>query len=375
MKNYFAKLHYAKSLSLTDRLVSSLLVVPSVCYSAVASLRNWFYETRVLKSYNVNAFVVSVGNLTTGGTGKTPVVCALAEYLSGVEGKRVAVVSRGYGGKLSNKQINVVSDGKQFFYSAELAGDEPYLMARSLKGVAVVTSKDRVAAAEYAVKHFGAEIIVLDDGYQYRRLNRDFNVCVVDGFKIFGNERVLPGGPLRENIAGISRADSVLVTYKNTSVVTQASCCFVENVCKKHGKQVFTSFINPAGPFKSYEFDELQNDKVFYAFTGIGQPESFYQSLANLGLKVTKTRTFADHHPYSESDLVDMLNEAVAVGANAFITTEKDSVKVLEVLLALAKQDKKYDKIPVYEIKLKLVIEDLIKELIEQYEKDFSNKV
>lgn len=374
MKNYLTKLHYAKSLSVKDGLVSSLLVVPSAFYSSVVSLRNWLYEARVLKSYSVNAFVVSIGNLTTGGTGKTPVVCALAEYLSRVEGKKVAVISRGYGGKLSNKQINVVSDGNQVFYSAEMAGDEPYLMARSLKGVAVVTSKDRVAAAEYAVKHFGAEIIVLDDGYQYRRLKRDFNVCLVDGFKLFGNQRVLPGGPLREDTSGVQRADAVLVAYKNTNVAAQESSDFVENVCSKYGKQVCTSFINPAGPFKSYDFDE-PSGKVFYAFTGIGQPESFYESLAGLGLKVLKTRTFADHHPYSESDLVDMLEEAAAFGANALITTEKDSVKVLEVLSALAKQDKKYDKIPVYEIKLKLVIEDLIKELIEKYEKDFSNKV
>ena len=153
------------------------------------------YDKRLIRPKKDDAFVISVGNFTTGGVGKTPVVAEIARYFVD-KGERVAIVSRGYGGKLNNKNVNVISDGINLYHKADMAGDEPYWLAVNLDGCAVITCKNRVKSAEFAIKELGVTTIILDDGFQYRKLKRDLNVLLVDSEKMFGNEKLLPQCPL-----------------------------------------------------------------------------------------------------------------------------------------------------------------------------------
>ena len=211
LKTQITKIHYDKSCS---GVLYNLLGIGAFFYTLVVKLRNTLYDREILKSYSVDAQVISVGNLTTGGVGKTPVVAGIAKYLI-EQGEKVCIISRGYGGRLSNKNVNVISDGINLFYKAQDAGDEPYWLAVNLDGCAVLTCKDRVKAANYAIKELGVTKIILDDGFQYRRLRRDINILLIDSEKQFGNRKLLPQGPLRESFEGMNRVDKILVVSKN----------------------------------------------------------------------------------------------------------------------------------------------------------------
>ena len=200
MKKYFNKIHYSENLKLQDKLFKSILAVFSMPYFAGVSLRNFLYSKNILKKVKLPAYVISVGNLTTGGTGKTPITIEIAKYIKDKFHKKVAVLSRGYGGKLSGNEVNVVSDGKNILLSPYRAGEEPWLIASKLNGVVVLTGKDRAKLGKYAIKNFGAEILILDDGFQHIKLERDLNILVVDAHKKFGNGMLLPSGPLREPV-------------------------------------------------------------------------------------------------------------------------------------------------------------------------------
>ena len=211
LKTEITKLHYDKNAKSIP-----ILTFLSFFYNAASSVKNFLYDKNIIKPKHVNACVISVGNITTGGVGKTPVVSEIAKYLIG-KGKRVAIVSRGYGGKLSNKQINVISDGNTIFYDAKLAGDEPYWLALNTKNSIVITSKNRYKASKYAIENFNATHIILDDGFQHRKLKRDLDIVLIDSEKQFGNEKVLPAGPLRENFEAFKRINKIVVVSKNTN--------------------------------------------------------------------------------------------------------------------------------------------------------------
>ena len=182
-KSKITQLHYDKN---AEGFFVDLLEFFSLFYGLVSKLRNNLYDNGILKEEKVNANVISVGNLTTGGVGKTPVVMALAKYFV-EKGEKVAVITRGYGGKLSNKKVNVISDGINLFQTAEKAGDEAYLLAVNLNMCAILTCKDRVKAAKYAIDKLNVTKIILDDGFQHRRIHRDLNLLLVDSEMRFGN--------------------------------------------------------------------------------------------------------------------------------------------------------------------------------------------
>uniref|UniRef100_UPI004028A91E tetraacyldisaccharide 4'-kinase n=1 Tax=Candidatus Scatousia sp. TaxID=3085663 RepID=UPI004028A91E len=211
LKSEITKIHYNKD---AKGIFIKILEFASIFYGMGSGLKNFLYDKNILKPKNVNAFVISVGNITTGGVGKTPVVAEIAKYLYS-QGEKTAIISRGYGGKLSNKQINLISDGKKIYYNANLAGDEPFWLAENSKGTVVITSKNRYAAAEYAIKEFGATHIILDDGFQHRKLYRDIDIVLSDSEKGFGNEKLLPAGPLREGSEAFKRIDKLVIVSKN----------------------------------------------------------------------------------------------------------------------------------------------------------------
>ena len=212
LKTEITKLHYNKE---AKGFLFNLLKFCSLFYGAGSSFKNFLYDKSILKPAKANVYVISVGNLTTGGVGKTPVVAEIAKYFV-EQGEKPAIISRGYGGKLNNKKINVISDGINLYHKADMAGDEPYWLAVNLNMCAVLTCSNRAKAAKYAIEKLGATKIILDDGFQHRKLHRDLNLVLVDFEKMFGNENLLPAGPLREGTEGFKRIDKLIIVSKNT---------------------------------------------------------------------------------------------------------------------------------------------------------------
>ena len=335
IKTEITKIHYTKK---PEGLLFSLLTFCSFFYGIGSGFKNFLYDKKFLKPKKVNAYVISVGNFTTGGVGKTPVVAEIAKYLI-EKGDRVAIISRGYGGKLDNSNVHVISDGINLYYKADMAGDEPYWFAVNLNMCAVLTCADRYKAAKYAVENFGVTKIILDDAFQHRKIFRDLNIVLADSEKMFGNEKLLPAGPLRESLSGFNRVDKMLIVSKN---VDHSNAEWI-------AKEMEQSF--PAGAAKTVSIVKIEPDYIYNIVTGehlhkgceitalsaIGQPEQFYKFLES-DFQIKNKVTFDDHHQYTLSDINNI--------EGVIVTTEKDAVK----LAVLNRPD-------IYALKLKTVLD------------------
>lgn len=333
LKTEITKLHYNK-----EAKGIFLLDFASLFYGVASGLKNKLYDKNILKPKKVDAFVISVGNITTGGVGKTPVVSEIAKsYIE--KDEKVAIVSRGYGGKLSNKNINVISDGEKIYYDAKLAGDEPFWLTKNTKGAIVITTKNRYAGAQYAIEKFGAKTIILDDGFQHRKLHRDLDIVLMDSKMGFGNEKLLPAGPLREGLEAFSRIDRLVIVSKDVDH-TRA-----EKLAKIYSKKMkVPTFVCRTEPDYVYNIktgEHLADGTEVTALCAIGQPEQFYAFLKNYNIK--ETISFDDHHSYIEDEIPQGI----------IITTEKDAVKM---------QD--FNRNDIYALKLKIVID--VKELLNE---------
>ena len=312
IKTEITKIHYNKQ---ARGFLFRLLEFCSIFYGLGSWLKNKLYDNNFFKSEIVDAFVISVGNITTGGVGKTPVVSEIAKYLLS-NGEKVAIISRGYGGALPNKQINVISDGKEIFYNARLAGDEPYWLAQNTEGVIVITSKNRVKAAKYAIEKYNITKIILDDGFQYRKLYRNIDIVLSDSEKMYGNEKLLPAGPLREGKEAFNRIDNMVIVSKNTDHSRAEKLAKI--TAKKMNIQTTICYTEPDYVYNIKTGEILKENTEATAVSAIGQPEQFYKFLSNY--KITNTKTFDDHHQYKAADLP----------SGTIITTEKDAVKMKE---------------------------------------------
>jgi len=342
-----AKLHYNKD---AKGGLFSFLKFCSMFYAIGSGLKNRLYDNGMLKPKKVDAFVISVGNLTTGGVGKTPVVAQIAKYLID-KGEKVAIVSRGYGSKLNNSKINIISDGKKIFFDAALAGDEPFWLADNVDGACVITTKNRYDGAKYAVENFGCTKIILDDGFQHRKLHRDLNIVLIDSEMGFGNENLLPAGPLREGLEAFNRIDKLVIVSKNTDHTRAEK--YAKIMGKKLKKDTVVCYTEPDFAYNILKPEEIlpkacqpnnenSQDKKTLAFSAIGQPKQFYKFLTEFD--VEKTVDFDDHHNYTQLDVDKLLSS----GSKTFITTEKDAGK----LIGLDFKDAK-----VYALKLKTTLD------------------
>ncbi len=294
----------------------------SSLYGLGVGARLGLYRAGVLKPRRLSCGVISVGNITVGGSGKTPITMFIASYLK-ERGAKVAVVSRGYGG--TQKGLAVVGDGKDVLLGAREAGDEPVLMARRLEGVPVITGADRYSAGLFAMERFGAEVIVLDDGFQHIALHRDLNILLMDGGMSLSRARLLPAGPLREPVSAIGRAHLVLV--KGGCLTTEDS-----ELVSRYGLMRAGFTYRPRGltdllSGKSLEVEALRN-RPLLALSAIAGPGSFFGTLEGLGLNVVGTMTYPDHHAYGPQDIEAVREKMDRTGAEAIITTEKDGVKL-----------------------------------------------
>jgi tetraacyldisaccharide 4'-kinase len=304
----------------------------SMLYGAVTRTRLSLYRRGTFQTTKLDRPVISIGNITTGGTGKTPLVEYVARAIAS-QGNKVCILTRGYGRKDAHLQV-IVSDGYGVLASPSEAGDEPYLLATKLTGqAAVISSADRIAAGQEAIKDFGTEVFVLDDGFQHLRLARDLNIVCIDATNPWGGGRLLPYGRLRESLDGLRRADSVVLT--RCDQVESVAALREEVVKLTGGRPIFESRMRPLRVVSLKNGPEIALPGRVGAFCAVGNPTSFFKSLTSLGYELGLVRAFADHHAYSQSD-VDALNQlARQTGASALITTAKDAVKLKGMAFSL----------------------------------------
>jgi tetraacyldisaccharide 4'-kinase len=300
-------------------------------YSLVMVLRAFLYRKNIfLRSRHLPIPVISIGNLTMGGTGKTPMVRYVTRLLLG-KGFRPAIISRGYGGKAADK-VNIVSNGTTMLLSPDMAGDEPFMLGEALPGVPVLTGHERARAAIHAIREFGVNHIVMDDGFQHLALRRDLDLVLFSGRTLLGNGRVFPGGVLREPVSALGRAHAFVVTGVDSANRDRAENFqrWLQKIFPE--KPVFTGEYLPAGIWhskkdKACTLAEAREMPVF-AFAGIANPDSFRQTLLQEGFFLAGFKEFKDHHGYTAQEVTDLVAAALAQGARALITTEKDFVKL-----------------------------------------------
>jgi len=307
------------------RAVGPILIPLSALYGKGMWLRARLYRTARLTVHRLPCPVISVGNLTMGGTGKTPTVIFLARFLRDA-GRRPAVISRGYRGHAGGRS-NVVSDGHKLLMGCREAGDEPVLLAKSLAGTPVLTGRNRVDPGREAVERFGSDVILLDDGFQHLSLAREMDIVLIDSRSGLGNGRVLPAGPLREPPDALARADAVLLTKWDG----HGGPCPGESVVGLwnptapvfHARYRARALVDAAGNQTSVQ--ALKGTKVSVV-AGLADPDYFLSTLCSLGAQVVEARLFADHYPYPERIITRI--RGMARKADCIITTEKDMIKL-----------------------------------------------
>jgi len=272
--------------------------------------------------------VISVGNITLGGTGKTPLTIFIAQMLAEM-GEKPAIVSRGYKRKDESRLV-VASDGEKVIEDAGLTGDEPLEMALALRGRAsVICDSNRVRGAAYAAERLNASVVVLDDAFQHRKIRRDLDIVVIDATAPFGGGITVPAGRLRENLHNLSRADAFVISRTEETEKTDHLVTRLRDLNPK--APVFLSSFRIGGlePV-SHTSDDDEAEKItsWFAVCGIGNPQSFLSLLEAFGIRIAGSRAFPDHYRYSEADLREVAAEARLAGAKALITTGKDAVKL-----------------------------------------------
>ncbi|HEY1663438.1 MAG TPA: tetraacyldisaccharide 4'-kinase [Verrucomicrobiae bacterium] len=319
-----------------------LLFALSKLFQVAVKFRRWLYNMRILRDKTLGVQVIAIGNLTVGGTGKTPVVEKFARELRDA-GRNVAILSRGYRSKpppfhiwMGNKFFlredrtppRVVSDGKSLLLDSEMAGDEPYMLASNLRDVVVLVDKDRVKSGRYAIEKFGCDTLLLDDGFQYWDLRgRRHDVVLVDCQQPFGNGHLLPRGTLREPASHLARAHTIFITKSDGDTAGLRARIAKHNPdagvieCVHHPlyfEDVFSG--------ERQRLDLVKGRKVA-SLSGIAQPESFEQSLVKLGAELVYSKRFADHHRFTQQEILNAINRGKKRQAEIIITTQKDAVR------------------------------------------------
>jgi tetraacyldisaccharide 4'-kinase len=309
---------------------TTILIPLSVLYGAAMRIRTSLYNLGVLHSEDVGVPVISVGNLTTGGTGKTPLVEWVARRVAAT-GKKVCVLTRGYGRENPGARV-LVSDGRTINADSRLAGDEPRLLAESLLDkAAVISDADRLGAARWARSVLHSEVFVLDDAFQHRKIKRDLDILLIDATNPWGGAKLLPAGRLREPQKELRRADVVVITRAEIAPDLTKLLAEIQTISPK--ARIFearTSVRRIAQLNGEPVTEELANLRAVPvgAFCGLGNSESFFRNVELDGWRSVLSRSFGDHHRYKQTDIDDVAKQAMSKGAKMLLTTTKDSVKL-----------------------------------------------
>ncbi len=325
LEKVFNRIAYSKETGVLDKIIFSPFYLLSILYGAAVRIRLALYSSGLFKVREIGCKVISVGNITVGGTGKTPTVEFIARNLK-EKGFKVAILSRGYG--RTGKGIGLVSDGHRLLLGPGEAGDEPYMLAKRLRNVPVFVGADRYELGRYALQRSPLDVIILDDGFQHIRLKRDLNILLVDGEKGFGNGHLLPRGPLREPLSAMKRADIFLITKASSDTGRTADSI----MDKQPEAAVFKSSYRPERLVSLRDgaktgLDAISGRKVM-ALSAIANPSSFITLLSSLDCTLVSEISFPDHHSYAAKEMEGVEEKARAAGTEFIVTTEKDAVKI-----------------------------------------------
>ena len=323
------------------RFCAACFIVLSFVYARLVQLRLFLYRHRILRERTLGCLVISIGNLTVGGTGKTPIVEKFARALQ-AGGRRVAILSRGYKSVAKPSKRSwfdrlrgvapdpprIVSDGQSLLLDSLTAGDEPYMLANNLKDVIVLVDKDRVKSGLYAIREMKADTLLLDDGLQYLHLKHRLDIVLIDRQAPFGNEFLLPRGTLREPPRNLRRASYIFIT-KSTGEPNDELIARIRRYNRT--AEIIECAHQPLYLQNVYTGEQLPLDRLsdtyIGSFCGIAAPESFEDGLRKLGARIELAKRFTDHHRYSEAELQSFINRCIRRDVDMIVTTEKDAVR------------------------------------------------
>ena len=320
-------------------VISSFL---SFIYSSLVAIRNFFYETKILSTKSLNCKVISIGNITVGGSGKTPTV----EYLSNLlqsKGHKVGIISRGY--KRKSKSTLVVTDGKKKPESWEHVGDEPFLLAHKLENIPIVVGTSRYKAGSMMIEKFQPDVILIDDGFQHLSLHRDLDIVLVNSKDKRSDHKLIPSGKLREPISNLTKADLIIITKSNIHAPSNYLINKIESFNRPtiYNELQIDSLLQIKSN-KINKLDKIANKKV-YLFSALGDNESFKKIMGYTDAKIVGHSQYPDHYHYTLDDLNDIEQKATKCNAEFLITTEKDLVKINP-------QNRKID---IYTVRMKMI--------------------
>ncbi len=343
LEQFAVEVIYEKRQGKRAALFRALLYLLSKVFQVLVQMRLFLYQKRIFRDRTLGCLVISVGNLTVGGTGKTPVVEKLAKALQ-ERGRRVAILSRGYKSEpkpfferlwqrttfqKEADEPRVVSNGKELLLDSTTAGDEPYMLASNLKDVVVLVDKDRVKSGRYAIEKLGIDTLLLDDGFQYLALKSKLNLVLIDRTNPFGNHYLLPRGSLREPRENLRRADYIFITKSDETgneelkqLIRRYNTTAEIIECGHHPLY----FQNVYDPDNRQAIDFIKGKKVA-SICGIAMPDGFERGLMKLGAELIYSKQYADHHRFSQQEILNMINRSHRRFAQAIITTEKDAVR------------------------------------------------
>ena len=336
IQTYLYKVVHHDEQGLLAAILRFILRFFSLLYEIGVNCKLTMYRMGFLRQHKLPCRVISLGNITVGGTGKTPTAQRLAALIRDM-GYRVVILNRGYRAAWRG-HIGLVSDGSKIYMTAAEAGDEAYLLAKSLPGVPVVIGKERSITGEYAVKKLKAQVIILDDAYQHWQLARDLDIVLIDSLNQFGNNCLLPRGTLREPMSHLNRAHAFLLTKVDQT--TDNAIGSIRATLTQHNETALIVesihrprwFIEIESWYKGVRDTGVALDTVkgqaVVAISAIGNPSSFEQTIGAIGVNVVESIRFADHHHYTMAEMQWAMEQAVLKGAVAIVTTEKDAVKI-----------------------------------------------
>ena len=312
-------------------LLRLLLGIAAVGYSLVVRLRNFLYSKGWLKAHRVDAAVICVGNITVGGTGKTPLVVWLCKQI--ITNSECAILTRGYKARHASCVIRRAKEERNTQYAIRNTQiDEPAMLAESCPQAKVVVNPDRVAGAAEAIGQFGAKVLIMDDGFQHRRLARDLDIIVIDATQPFGYGKMLPAGLLREPVTSLKRAGAVVIT--RCDQISEAQLSGLEEELRMiNPDMLIAKSIHAAVSARMTDDEEvdvgLLRGRRIFAFCGIGNPGAFLNSIEALGSELVGSKVYDDHHHYTDNCLADIREQAEKVGADLVLTTQKDWTKII----------------------------------------------